>query len=335
MVNSLNTVLSNWIEDPQVEVVAVRGCNSQGPFGAFCAGGDIRFFHDAAIAGHRDLGAFFTAIYHLSNRVFNYPKPYVAFMDGVVMGGGMALVQGTGLSIVSERTKLAMPETNIGFFPDVGGGYFLSRCRGALGEYLALTGQVLKGGDALAAGLANALTTSASMPDLWAGLTRNSQLSATERYQQLRDQLTKTAPQPEWMDPQIDRIFNLPTVSSIIQALEQADNQWAANTLQTLRRCSPLMLHVIFEQIRRGRGLSMADELRMERNMAEHCFDSKHLDRSGINSETVEGIRALVVDKDQNPKWNPARIEDITPEMVAPFFESPWPENQHPLADLK
>ena len=335
MVNRLSAVLNAWRDDPNIEVVAIRGNHKQGPFGAFCAGGDIRFFHDAAIAEDSALEDFFTAEYSLNHLIYHYPKPYIAFMDGVVMGGGMGLAQGADLRIVSERTKMAMPETKIGLFPDVGGGYFLSRCPGASGEYLALCGQMLTGGDALTMGLADAIAPSENLPELWNNLSENLQLSPIERFQQLQNQLTKTAPEPCWLDRQIDAIFSLPTLMDIIQALENADNHWATETLKNLRQRSPLMLHVTLEQIRRGRELCMADDLRMERTMVQHCFYTNHLNRRAETSETVEGIRALAVDKDQNPKWNPARIEDITPEMVAPFFNSPWPENQHPLANLK
>ena len=335
MVNRLSAVLNAWRDDPNIEVVAIRGNHKQGPFGTFCAGGDIRFFHDAAIAEDSALEDFFTAEYSLNHLIYHYPKPYIAFMDGVVMGGGMGLAQGADLRIVSERTKMAMPETKIGLFPDVGGGYFLSHCPGASGEYLALCGQMLTGDEALAVGLADALAATESLPELWNSLTKNTQLSPTKRFEQLQNQLTKTPPQPQWLDSQIDSIFSLPTLGDIIQALENANNHWATETLKTLRQRSPLMLHVTLEQIRRGRELCMADDLRMERTIVQHCFYTNHLNRRAESSETVEGIRALAVDKDQNPKWNPARIEDITPEMVAPFFNSPWPENQHPLANLK
>ena len=335
MVNRLSAVLSEWRDDPSIEAVAIRGNNKQGPFGAFCAGGDIRFFHDAAITKDPSLEQFFTAEYRLNHLIDNYPKPYIAFMDGVVMGGGMGLSQGANLRIVSERTKMAMPETKIGLFPDVGGGYFLSRCPGASGEYLALSGQMLTGDEALAVGLADALAATESLPELWNSLTENTQLSPIQRFEQLQNQLTKIPPQPQWLDSQIDSIFSLPTLGDIIQALENANNHWATETLKTLRQRSPLMLHVTLEQIRRGRELCMADDLRMERTLVQHCFNTQHLNRSGSSSETVEGIRALVIDKDQNPKWNPSRIEEVTPEMVAPFFESPWPENQHPLSSLK
>ncbi len=138
MVRSLYNLLIDWRNNPTVEAVAIRGSNKEGPFGAFCAGGDIRFFYSAAVANDSDLEDFFTEEYRLNHLIFTYPKPYIAFMDGIVMGGGMGISQGASIRIVTERSKLAMPETNIGLFPDVGGGYFLSRCPGASGEYLAL-----------------------------------------------------------------------------------------------------------------------------------------------------------------------------------------------------
>lgn len=335
MVVDLNTLLTDWRDNPKVAVVAIRGSHKQGPFGHFCAGGDIRFFHDATIASDPGLETFFTAEYSLNHLIYSYPKPYIAFMDGVVMGGGMGLCQSADLRIVSERTKMAMPETNIGLFPDVGGGYFLSRCPGASGEYLALTGQVLIGDDALAVGLADGFAASDSMPELWNSLTEDQQLSPTQRVEQLQKKLTRTAPKPQWLDPQINSIFALPTVAAIVQALQQANNDWASQTLQSLRQRSPLMLHVSLEQIRRGRSLSMADDLRMERDIVQHCFNNQHLGRSGANSEIVEGIRALVIDKDQRPAWNPAQIEQVTTDMIDPFFVSPWAGRKHPLAHLK
>jgi enoyl-CoA hydratase len=123
-------------------------------------------------------------------------------------------------------------------------------------------------------------------------------------------------------------------VSEIVQALERDGGDWASQTAATLRQRSPLMLHVVLAQIRRARSLSLADDLRLERDLVRHCFFTEHLGRSGVSSETVEGIRALAVDKDHLPKWQPTRIEDVTPEMVAPFFASPWPAQMHPLRDL-
>ena len=133
---------------------------------------------------------------------------------------------------------------------------------------------------------------------------------------------------------QIDSFFALETVAAIVHALEADPGDWAHRTAAVLRKRSPLMLHVVLEQVRRARGLGLADDLRMERDMVRHCFNTVHLGRSGHGSETVEGVRALAVDKDHSPKWNPRRIEDVTPEMVAPFFVSPWPAHAHPLRML-
>jgi enoyl-CoA hydratase len=135
--------------------------------------------------------------------------------------------------------------------------------------------------------------------------------------------------------PQIDKIFALNSISEIVAALERDASAWAHETAATLRKRSPLMLHVVLEQIRRARNMRLADDLRMERDMVRHCFHTHHLARTGALSETVEGIRALAVDKDHSPMWNPARMEDVTPEMVQPFFASPWPAAAHPLRELE
>lgn len=337
MVRDLYVVLTQWRDNPTVEAVAIRGANKEGPFGAFCAGGDIRFFHTAGIAQDKALEQFFTEEYRLNHLIFTYPKPYIAFMDGIVMGGGMGISQGASLRIVTERSKLAMPETNIGLFPDVGGGYFLSRCPGAMGEYLGLTGQLMVGADAITVGLADNLADSASITVLWDILANDLGMTVAERLNALDARLAASTPinhQPNWMDNAIDDCFSKSTVSAIIEALSEQESAWATSCIETLRLRSPLMLHVVLEQIRRGRQMELADDLRMERDLVRHCFYTEHLGRSGVTSETVEGIRALVVDKDHSPHWNPARIEEVTRAMVEPFFVSPWSSQEHPLADL-
>jgi enoyl-CoA hydratase len=132
----------------------------------------------------------------------------------------------------------------------------------------------------------------------------------------------------------IDRHFALPSVRDIVASLERETSDWAHGVAAVLRKRSPLMLHVVLEQVRRARSMGLADDLRMERDLVRHCFHTRHLGRSGASSETVEGVRALAVDKDHAPRWNPARIEEVTPEMVAPFFASPWPAHAHPLRSL-
>jgi len=337
MIEGLTEVLEKWRNDPSVDAVAIRGSNKKGPFGAFCAGGDIRFFHRASCAGDTALDDFFTAEYRLNHIICTYPKPYIAFMDGIVMGGGMGLSQGASLRIVTERTKMAMPETNIGLFPDVGAGIFLSRCPGASGEYLALTGQLLIGGDALAVGLADHIANSEDLDDHWRCLADPALGDMPQRLEYLQKQLTKRAPtttEPVWLQQPIDVIFALDSVTDITDRLAEMGAGWPAETLEILRQRSPLMLHVTLEQIRRGRHMNLEDDLRMERDLVQHCFYTRHLARSGISSETVEGIRALAIDKDHSPAWNPPTIAQVTSQMVAPFFASPWSPAEHPLADL-
>ena len=326
MIRDLTALLLAWRDDAAIRAVAIRGHGKDGPFGAFSAGGDIRFFHQAIHAGDPRLEDFFTEEYRLNHLIHGYGKPYLTFMDGIVMGGGMGISQGASLRLVTERTKMAMPETNIGLFPDVGGGYFLSRCPGRVGEYLALTGHMIGAADALAAGLADAMVESARLPSLWA-LLQAGDLSWVDGLHDAPNSLP-TSPLLAQRDA-IDRFFALPTVHAIVSALEGDAAPWAVETAALLRKRSPLMLHVTLEQVRRGRTMELADNLRMERGLMRHSF---HL-RPGA-SETVEGIRALAIDKDQQPRWNPPRIEDVTPDMVQAFFESPWPAHAHPLRHL-
>lgn len=330
MVRALTQALREWQTNPQVLAVAVRGTGKEGPFGAFCAGGDIRFFHQAATSGDSSLGDFFTEEYRLNHLIHTYSKPYIAFMDGIVMGGGMGISQGASVRVVTERTKMAMPETNIGLFPDVGGGYFLSRCPGRLGEYLGLTGQMLSGAQAVAAKLADIALPSGMLEPIWQTLISSPFENAESVERWVLAQSGAMTPEKLTPQPQIDEVFGLPTVSDMLTRLELGPDEWSQKTAHTLRLRSPLMLHVVLEQIRRARQMSLSDDLRMERDMVHHCF---HL-RSVADSDTVEGIRALAIDKDHSPQWKPARVEDVVLSEAARFFASPWPSDHHPLRDL-
>ncbi|OYU11583.1 MAG: 3-hydroxyisobutyryl-CoA hydrolase [Comamonadaceae bacterium PBBC1] len=330
MVRSITQALLDWKVNPQVLAVAVRGTGKEGPFGSFCAGGDIRFFHQAATAGDASLGDFFTEEYRLNHLIHTYNKPYIAFMDGIVMGGGMGISQGASVRVVTERTKMAMPETHIGLFPDVGGGYFLSRCPGRLGEYLGLTGQMLNGAQAVAAKLADIALPSGMLEPIWQTLISSPFENAESVERWVLAQAGALTPEKLTPQPQIDDVFGLPTIADMLTRLESASDEWSQKTADTLRHRSPLMLHVVLEQIRRARQMSLADDLRMERDMVHHCF---HL-RPVADSETVEGIRALAVEKDHHPQWKPARVEDVDLSEAARFFVSPWPSDHHPLRDL-
>ncbi len=329
MVRDLMGILLAWQNDASVLAVAIRGSNKEGPFGAFCAGGDIRFLHQAGSQGNPLLEDFFTEEYALNHLIHNYPKPYIAFMDGIVMGGGMGISQGAALRIVTERTKMAMPETAIGLFPDVGGGYFLSRCPGRVGEWLALTGDTIGAQAAIAYQLADGYLPADQQTAVWDALGVQRFETGADAKNYVASKFIAVSHEDERTSGQFDAYFSLPTVGDIVQALEGAGTDWGRATAATLRKRSPLMLHVVLEQIRRARDMGLADDLRMERDMVRHCFFL----RPG-QSETLEGIRALAVDKDHAPKWSPGRIEEVTPAMVAPFFASPWPAYAHPLAAL-
>ncbi|QDL54403.1 enoyl-CoA hydratase/isomerase family protein [Rhodoferax aquaticus] len=334
MVRSLSAVLLDWKDTAAIHAVAIRGSNKEGVFGGFCAGGDIRFFHAAALAGNPALEDFFTEEYALNHLIHTYPKPYIAFMDGIVMGGGMGISQGASHRLVTARTKMAMPETNIGLFPDVGGGYFLSRCPGRVGEWLALTGEVIGADQALAFGLADHVLDPANLATAWDALASQDWNQEDPLVNWVATYSVAESAHSTGAEGQIDQFFSRDTVSEILSALELDASGWAQATAATLRKRSPLMLHIVLEQVRRARSMTLADDLRMERGMVRHCFATQHLGRQGPSSETVEGIRALAVDKDHSPRWSPARIEDVTTEMVEGFFQSPWPAHAHPLRDL-
>lgn len=334
MIRALTICLQSWRDDTRIQAVALRGSNKAGSFGAFCAGGDIRFFHQALLSGNPAPEDFFTEEYTLNHLIHSFPKPVLAFMDGVVMGGGMGISQGASHRLVTSRSKLAMPETTIGLFPDVGGGYFLSRCPGFAGEWLALTGTSLGAAEAIQLGLADHCLDTEKLPQAWDALAHIASPDAASLQAWLAEFSAAEKPIPALDQSQIDAFFSLDSVGAIVHALEADACDWAQRTAAQLRQRSPLMLHVALEHIRRARHLTVAQDLCMERDMMRHCFFPQHLARGGAQTEAAEGIRALVIDKDNAPVWQPARIEDVTPDMVQPFFESPWLPHCHPLRAL-
>jgi enoyl-CoA hydratase len=329
MLRRLTESLLAWAQDPQVTAVVLRGAARDGKAPAFCAGGDLRFFHRAARAGDPALEDFFTEEYALDHLIDAYPKPMIALMDGVTLGGGMGIAQGARVRVVTEHSRLAMPETGIGLVPDAGGGWFLGRLPGACGEWLALTGHALGPADALALGLADVFVPSGLLPAVVEALADQPIESGAQALATVRAR-AQAVPGATLDRVSIDRHFSAPTLRAIAESLSADHGDWARDTLAALRRLSPLMMAVALEQVRRARTMTLADELRMERGLVRRAF---HL-RSPARSEAVEGIRALAIDKDRAPHWNPPHIEDVTPAMLAPFFDSPWPGFAHPLRML-
>lgn len=332
MIRDMTALLRHWATRPEIQAVVVLGAGREGKPPAFCAGGDIRFFHQAAHAGDPALEDFFTEEYRLNHLIHAFPKPYIALMDGIVMGGGMGISQGAKLRVLSGRSRLAMPETGIGLFPDVGGGWFLAQCPGHLGEWLALTGQPIAAGDAIEWGLGDVFVRDEQWAALVEDLRHGHQPSAEHVVASVMER-ADLAPvsAPKATTDRIDDHFARPTVAAILDSLAASDDDWARETHATLLKRSPLMMAVTLELVRRGRRLSLAEDLRLERDLVHHSF---HL-RGAARSETVEGIRALAVDKDHQPRWQPATVAEVDPAEVAAFFVSPWTPAQHPLRDLE
>ena len=329
MVRALTSALLSWRDDSAVQAVVIRSSSER----AFCAGGDIRFFHDSGRStpqgGSALLEDFFTEEYALNHLIHYYPKPYVALMDGIVMGGGMGVAQGgesNRMRIVTDRTKMAMPEVNIGLFPDVGGSYFLSRAPGQLGTYLGVTGEVIGAADALYAGLADVFVPAVE-------LAAFSDLLATADANRLMQEIRAfAAPFASMAEPStstlaveraaIDQHFAHDDVPSIAASLSGDDSGFAKKTLETMNKRSPLMMCVTLSQLRRGKSMSVAECLRMERTMVRRSFE---------HGEVLEGIRSVVIDKDNAPKWSPAHLSEVSKEMIDRFFEPAWPAYAHPL----
>ena len=330
MVRALAQALRTWHDDAAIAAVVIRSSSAK----AFCAGGDIRFFYDVGSGspqgGSALLEDFFTEEYALNHLIHHYPKPYIALMDGVVMGGGMGVSQSgpqSRVRIVTERTRMAMPEVNIGLFPDVGGSYFLARAPGQLGYYLGLTGLTIGAADALYAGLADHYVPGEQMEALrdMMEATPGAQLAAAIADFSAPFNDGAGASELQAQQGLIDRHFDAGSVPAIMQSLATDDSPFAQQALKAMATRSPLMMCVSHELIARGAALELADCLRMERTMVRHNFE---------HGEVLEGVRALVIDKDNAPQWRPAALADVTPEMVARFFQPVWPDYAHPLRHL-
>lgn len=335
MVTEMAAQLREWARDDSIYAVLVKGSGEK----AFCAGGDIRALYESITSGGTLHEAFFPHEYRLDYSIYRYPKPYLAVMNGFTMGGGMGISQGARLRIAGERTRMAMPETGIGLFPDVGASHFLSRLPGALGTYLGLTGTQILAADALALKLADVYLPPEAIDGLedalatvkW-GRDICTDIENLMRNTGVRHLPGATLPA---LQPVIDKHFSRPGfprpgIRDIMESLETETRpeyrDWAQNTLATLRKRSPLMLAVTVQQLQRGSQLSLADCFRMELTMMHRCCKEK---------DFIEGVRALLIDKDNAPRWQPARLEEVSEERIGQFFRSPWSDTDHPLARLE
>ena len=316
MVRDLRLQLEAWALDADIHAVVLRGAGPKG----FCAGGDIRSLYDSFKSGatlHRD---FFIEEYDLDLFIHHYRKPIVCLMDGFTLGGGMGLAQGAELRVVTERSRLAMPEVGIGYFPDVGGSYFLSRIPGELGTYLGVTRVQIQAADSLYCGLADWYLDSDRLGELDRAFD---QLSWSEYpLKDLQGALARlgsqTLPNPPLADlrPAIDHFFALLDIPAIIEQLRSVtvadSHEWALKTADLLDTRSPLGMAVTLELLRRGRHLSLEDCFRMELHLDQQWFE---------HGDLMEGVRALLIDKDKQPRWNPPTVAGLDRRRVDQFFE--------------
>ncbi|WP_326586841.1 enoyl-CoA hydratase/isomerase family protein [Streptomyces sp. NBC_01294] len=303
MVRRIDEALGAWEEDPAVGQVLIRGAGERG----LCAGGDIRAIHDDAKAGNTASADFWRDEYRLNARIARYLKPYVALMDGIVMGGGVGVSAHGSVRIVTERSRVAMPETGIGFVPDVGGTWLLGRAPGRLGTHLALTGTAVGPADALLCGLADHFVPAGRLPELTAALAAAPAHEVLPRY--------AATPEPgELADrrPWIDHCYAADTVEEIVERLLGVGDPAAKETAETILAKSPTALKVTLAAVRRAAALDtlehvLAQEFRVSCNAL-------------ASPDLVEGIRAQVVDKDRTPRWSPPTLAEVSGADVERFF---------------
>jgi enoyl-CoA hydratase/carnithine racemase len=330
MITELRRVLQACARDQGVKAIVLQGAGDK----AFCAGGDIRALYQSFSDSGKLHHDFFVGEYSLDYLLHTYPKPYVALIDGITMGGGMGLAQGSTLRVVGERTRIAMPEVGIGLFPDVGASYFLSRLPGSLGPYLALTGVQVRGVDAVYARLADVFLPPEGIKALAADFAAiawsDDNILDVRTVVHARAAQGLPAPSLSVLRPAIDAHFAQSAVPEILKSLdgesrpEYAD--WAQQTAKLMRTRSPTMLSVALRQLQRGRSMELADCFRMELAMVEQCFEQ---------GDFIEGIRALLIDKDNSPRWTPMHLDEVTEASVEAFFRERWRARSHPLSDLE
>ncbi|MCY1261252.1 MULTISPECIES: enoyl-CoA hydratase/isomerase family protein [Pseudomonas] len=315
MVRLLCRHLWAWEQDPQIVAVTIRGAGEK----AFCAGGDIRMLYDSYKAGDNQHELFLEQEYALDEYLHGYTKPVLALLDGFVLGGGMGLAQAASLRVITERTRMGMPEVGIGFFPDVGGSYFLPRLPGELGTYLGITGCQVRAADALYANLADYYLPSERLAELDACLDHLNWTAAPDEDLQdlLADMATERLAGSELKACRqaIDEYFALPDVPAIRTALQREQRpelqDWAEQTVKLLDSRSPLAMATTLELLRRGRYLSLAECFALELHLDYQWFDKGDL---------MEGVRALIIDKDKRPRWNPPTLAELEPARVQAFF---------------
>lgn len=312
MCDAMIEALLAWQEDDAVQAVIIDHAEGRG----FCAGGDIRMLAESGAKDGVEAKQFFYTEYRLNHLLFSYAKPIAAFMDGITMGGGVGISQPAKYRVATENTRFAMPETGIGLFPDVGGGWFLPRLEGRMGVYLALTGARINGAECAALGLATHYVPSENLADLKAKIIADP--SAIEGI--LGEANVNIPPADiEAHIPKINALFASDRYEDILDALKSDGGEWAAAQLETLSGKSPQTCKVALRQLVEGaRARDFAAHMALEYRIGARVV---------MMHDFIEGVRALIIDKDHSPKWNPATAEAVTDESIDAIF-APLPENE-------
>jgi len=334
MITALSEQLEAWASNPQIVCVLLRG---NGPK-AFCAGGDVRTLVEACRTSPGTVpplaAQFFGAEYRLDYRLHTYPKPLICWGHGYVLGGGMGLLQGASIRIVTPSSRLAMPEISIGLYPDVGASWFLSRLPGKLGLFLGLTGSHINGRDALDLDLADRCLLDEQQEDLIEGLLQlnwqeQTDIQLNSLLKALQHEALGQLPDAQWLPrrPQIDALLdvgNLACAWNALVHLQHQDDALLARGAKNLALGCPVTAHLVWEQIHRARHLSLAEVFQMEYTISLNCC--RH-------PEFTEGVRARLIDKDQTPHWHWQDVTKVPRAVIEAHFEKVW-EGRHPLADL-
>lgn len=310
MVREIEAALDRFELDPTIAAVMISGSGERG----FCAGGDIRMIYESGKGKDGLAIAFWRDEYRLNARISRLRKPYVAIMDGITMGGGVGISAHGRHRVATDRLRFAMPETGIGFFPDVGATWLLSRAPGETGTYLGLTGAIIGASDAIYVGLADRLVPSDRLSALCDGLSSLGANSDSKKIDRAIAALAVDPPRAPLMEQRdvIDRTFSFDTVEQICTALQSAGGEFARQTLETLGSKSPTALKVTLRMLREARGS----------NSLEVCLNREFAACAAVlaGPDFYEGVRAAVIDKDRNPRWSPASIDDVTNDIVENYF---------------
>ena len=339
MIDILEPALRRWAVDPGIACVVLHGAGEK----AFCAGGDIRSLyhamltHPGALPNPKNL-EFFSREYRLDNLIHNYPKPIMVWGSGIVMGGGLGLMAGASHRVVTETSRVAMPEITIGLFPDVGGSYFLSRMPRAYGRFLALTGASINGHDLIEAGLADQFVKAEDREAIFGALASVNWRDDAAHNKRALNELLQSFSKPAQTALPVSNLLthrdtlNALTAGDTLTAVYKAitgykgEEKWLVRAAQSLAAGSPTTAALIWELLKRGAKMTLAEVFRMELIVALQCC---------AHNDFAEGVRALLIEKDNAPKWKPASLAEIKPSHIETHFTAPnWVGGIHPLADL-